>query len=77
MKFYENGFIILRKEINDEEEGYFLELDTDGYTEILLDAYIAFDEKDAKEQIQTLNNPSNHIYKPIQITYDIKDLKLG
>lgn len=76
MDFKSYGFVVICKEPN-ENEGYFSSKVDDGFlTTEIEDAKIFKSEKDIEEFISDYDDPDIYTYKPIEITYRIKNLKL-
>ncbi len=74
MEFIRNGFIIIPKE-PEEDGGYFADR-YDGFTEDIANAMIFQSQTDVENELEHYDNPTDYIFKPIEIKYKIKNLKL-
>lgn len=77
MQFTKNGFIVICKE-PDECEGYFASKDDCGYlTCYIEEAEVFLTEEKAKEFINEYDIPELYVYKPVEIVYTIKNIKIS
>lgn len=75
MEFVKNGFIVICKEPKVEGE-HFAEIEGENI-ENIFEAAIFFSEEEVKDFISVYDEPEEYIYKPIEVTYKIKNLKLS
>lgn len=77
MEFKTQAFIVICKE-PDKYDGYFpSKNDTDYLTNDIEQAEIFYNEATTREFISEYDEPEDYTYKPIEIIYRIKNLKLS
>jgi len=75
MEFIKQGFIILCKEA-EEYDGYFAEEEGE-LTYNIEKAHVFFNEDVTRKFINSYDKPEDFTYKPVEITYIVKNLRLA